>query len=241
MRRADGSRIAEQARHPVDGIGPDVIEVGPDRSQVGVGVVPVERVRRQLAHAVDAGDIRRFRDAFDGAGVDFLVLDAQHRGETAQGIASPLAGRATHAVELEDPTIEQLALNGGLSPKGAALWGQLEKQCLDELSASDSWGGLPPAGLLGPRGNELLKLTVAKLAADDVRRLPLRDVPFRIEEGLIDEVAPFVFTEQLVQTYKKQGRHVTVGRWPAGHSDTNSDQNSVPTASAWILKQLAPS
>lgn len=149
-----------------------------------------------------------------------------------------LAGLILKGQAVEDPAVERLALNGGLSAKARALWGRLESQCLEELSAGDSWGGLAPAGVLGPRGKELLDTAVAKLAADDVRRLPLRKVPLRIEVGIIDAVAPFVFTEQLVQTYRAQDIQVAVGRWPAGHSDTNSDAASVPAATKWILTQL---
>ncbi|HKY57524.1 MAG TPA: lipase family protein, partial [Aeromicrobium sp.] len=149
-----------------------------------------------------------------------------------------LAGLILKGQAVEDPVVEHLALNGGLSTKARALWGRLETQCLEELSAGDAWGGLPPAGVLGPRGKALLDTAVAKLAADDVRRLPLRDVPLRIEVGIIDAVAPFVFTEQLVQAYRAQGIQVAVGRWAAGHSDTNADAASVPAATKWILTQL---
>lgn len=139
---------------------------------------------------------------------------------------------------VEDPAIERLALGGGLSPKARALWSQLEDRCLEELSRADSWGGLAPAALLGDRGEELVAAALAKLAADDVRRLRLRRVPVRIEEGLIDSVAPFLLTEQLVQTYRKQGLQVTHERWLAGHSETNSAMFSVPAATQWILTRL---
>lgn len=149
-----------------------------------------------------------------------------------------IAGLILKGQAVEDPAIEHLALNGGLSTKAKALWGRLETQCLEELSAADAWGGLAPAAVLGPRGSDLLNAAVAKLAADDVRRLPVRDVPIRIEEGLLDAVAPFVFTEQLIQTYRSQGSQLEVGRWAAGHSDSNSDATSVPAATKWIVTQL---
>ncbi|UUW90608.1 lipase family protein [Nocardioides sp. WV_118_6] len=139
---------------------------------------------------------------------------------------------------VEDPAVQRLALDGGLSPRARALWNQLDQRCLAELAAPDSWGGLAPARLLGPRGNELVRVVTTQLAQDDVRRLRLRPLPVRIEEGLVDAVAPFVFTEQLVRSYRRQGLDVTLGRWLAGHSETNSASYSVGAATAWILAQL---
>ncbi|WP_370290867.1 lipase family protein [Nocardioides sp.] len=144
-----------------------------------------------------------------------------------------LKGQAT-----EDPALETLALNGGLSPHARALWGDLETRCLNELSRTDSWGGLPPAAVLGPRGEEFLARALAKLDADDVRRLRLQPVPVRIDEGLLDAVAPFPLTEQLVRTYRRQGVAVTHARWLADHSTTNSAAFSVPPATRWILARL---
>jgi pimeloyl-ACP methyl ester carboxylesterase len=138
----------------------------------------------------------------------------------------------------DDPAVGRLALDGGLSRKARALWPQLDRLCLAELAAPSSWGGLSPAGLLGPRGNALVRMITAKLAEDDVRRLALRPIPVRIDEGVVDAVAPVPFTEQLVRTYRRQGLDVTLGRWLAGHSETNSTAYSVPAASAWIVARL---
>lgn len=156
-------------------------------------------------------------------------------------VTGPLVALAALIIKgqaVEDPEFEHLALNGGLSSEAQAHWGHLEERCLNELSRADSWGGLAPSALLGPRGEELMGAAIAKLNEDDVRHLQLRDLPVRIEEGVIDEVAPFVLTERLVQTYRAQGLQVEHGRWLAGHSATNSDMFSVPAATTWILAQL---
>ena len=149
-----------------------------------------------------------------------------------------LAALIIRGQAVEDPAVERLALDGGLSPRARALWPQLDQRCLAELAAPDSWGGLAPAALLGRRGDELVRALTTRLAQDDVRRLTLRPVPVRIDEGLVDAVAPVVFTEQLVRTYRRQGRDVTLGRWPTGHSETNAAASSVPAATAWILARL---
>ncbi|KQY59876.1 hypothetical protein ASD11_10180 [Aeromicrobium sp. Root495] len=157
------------------------------------------------------------------------------------GTLVALAGLIVKGIAVEDPEVERLALEGGLSPRAAALWAHLEQRCLGDLALQDSWGGLAPAQLLGGRGDELLSTVLDSLADDDVRALRLRPVPVRIEEGLLDEVAPLPFTELLVRSYEKQGLDVEVGRWLAGHSQTNSAQMSVPVATRWILRRLGRS
>ncbi|KAA1378464.1 lipase family protein [Aeromicrobium fastidiosum] len=173
--------------------------------------------------------------------MDALIRLLRPLPVAAQPLTGPLVALAALIIKgqaVEDPAIEELALGGGLAPRAAALWDHLETRCLEELGKSDSWGGLAPSQLLGSRGEQLMGAVVDKLVADDVRRLSLRHVPVRIDEGLVDAVAPLVFTEQLVRTYRSQGITVTHRRWVAGHSATNSDAHSVPSASQWIVARL---
>jgi pimeloyl-ACP methyl ester carboxylesterase len=212
--------------------------VASGHSEGGVAALNVADKRRALVGGMTLKGVHAVTPVTQ---MEVLVRLLRPVPVAVQPVTGPLVALAALILKgqsVEDPAFEQLALNGGLSAKAKSIWGDLEKKCLNELSASHSWGGLAPARLLGARGNELVKVAVGKLAEDDVRRLPLRDVPLRIDEGVIDEVAPVVFTEQLIQTYKSQGHDVQVGRWVAGHSDTNSAKNSVPAATVWILKQL---
>lgn len=157
----------------------------------------------------------------------------------ATPVLTGLAALLLKGLAVVDPAYRRLLLEqGGLSPAARALWPQLETRCLAGLGEADSWGGLAPAQILGPRGSEASRLLQESLARQDVRRLRLRDVPVRIDEGVLDEVAPAPFTEQLAQTYRAQGLRVTLARWPAGHSDTVTEQQAVPQAAAWILARL---
>lgn len=150
-----------------------------------------------------------------------------------------LAALLLKGLAVTDPEFRRLALrDGGLSKRARALWPHLESRCLAGVSAADSWGGLAPAELLGPRGDEAAAALRRHLGRTDVRRLPMRDVPVRLDLGLLDLVAPAPLTESLASDYRRAGVDVTVGRWPSGHSPTNSQEFAVPAVKAWILARL---
>lgn len=212
--------------------------VASGHSEGGVAALNVGDRRRSL---VPGMQLRGLHAITPVTQMDVLIKVLRPLPVPVQPVTGGLVALAALIIKgqaAEDPAFKKLALHGGLSAKARSLWGQLERRCLDELGRADSWGGLAPAAVLGPRGEQLVDEALAKLAADDVRTLRLRKVPVRIEEGLIDEVAPFPLTEQLVATYRKQGLQVDQGRWLAGHSPTNSDEFSVPTATRWILARL---
>ena len=141
-----------------------------------------------------------------------------------------LKGQAT-----EDRALRRLLLKqGGLSPEAVALWPDLERLCLEDLGGTDSWGGLSPQEVKGPRGDEALEEMKNGLRADDVRHLRMRlALPIRIDAGALDSVAPLPFTMQLAEEYRSRGYPVELAVWPAEHSPT-ADQAASELA-AWIL------
>ena len=141
-----------------------------------------------------------------------------------------LKGQAT-----EDRALRRLLLQqGGLSPEAVALWPDLERLCLEDLGGTDSWGGLSPQQVKGPRGDEALEEMKNKLRADDVRHLTMRlGLPIRIDAGALDSVAPLPLTIQLAEEYRARGYPVDLAVWPAEHSPT-ADQ-AAPELAAWIL------
>ncbi|MGA8257083.1 MAG: lipase family protein [Nocardioides sp.] len=138
-----------------------------------------------------------------------------------------------------DPPLRRLLTRGGLSAEAVALLPHLESRCLVDLSKSDSWGGLAPSEVTGPRGEEAVTRLKRVMRANDVRFLNLRDgLPIRIDAGIFDAVAPLPFTEQLVQTYRGKGVPVTYTRWPAGHPEVVDDAFAAGPAVTWILERL---
>lgn len=146
-----------------------------------------------------------------------------------------LAALILKGLTAEDPALRRLLLRqGGLSEEARALWPHLERRCLEDLGAEDSWGGLAPAEVQGPRGGEALAEMKAALRADDVRHLRMRRaVPIRIDAGALDLVAPLPLTQQLADDYRARGYDTTLRTWPADHSPT-ADVAATDLAT-WIL------
>jgi hypothetical protein len=208
-------------------------------SEGGVAALHVADATRPLIRGMQLRGVQAFTPV---TRMEALVRVLQGtpvaQSQTIGGLVA-LAALIGKGLAVKDPAFRRLALKqGGLSSRAKALWPDLERLCLDELARADSWGGLAPAEVLGPRGKRLLFLLRRDLARIDVRALLLRDVPVRIDEGVLDEVQPVAFVEDLAQTYRDQGLDVTLGRWPASHSLTNSEEFAVPEATAWILRRL---
>lgn len=169
-----------------------------------------------------------------------LILLAEPLPVTGPGIkeAVALAALVAHGIATIDPAFKRLLLEeGGLSERALELWPDIERLCLADLSRDESWGGLPPNQLKGPRGDELATELRRALAADDLRHLALRhDVPIRIDAGILDLVAHLPYTELLVQTYRDSGYTVTFQRWLAAHSPT-ADM-AAPDIAHWIMDKF---
>lgn len=174
--------------------------------------------------------------------LDKLVTLAEPLPLTAEGIREvvALAGLVLKGITTVDPGFEHFLLEeGGLSPRAVELWPDLDRLCLADLSSPDSWGGMSPDAVQGPRGDEGVARMKRWLEEDDVRLLPMRlDVPIRIDAGMLDLVALLPFTEQLVQDYRDRGYDVTYARWPAVHSPT-ADM-AAESLATWIMEQFTP-
>ncbi|ORE89015.1 hypothetical protein ATO7_04030 [Oceanococcus atlanticus] len=152
-------------------------------------------------------------------------------------VAVALAALVLKGIASVDPDFERfLLLEGGLSEQAIALWPDLERLCLQDLASAESWGGLSPHALQGPNGDQGVAEMRSALRKDDVRLLPMRrDLPIRIDAGLLDSVALIPFTEQLVMEYRQRGYDVTYARWPAEHSPT-ADM-AAPAIAQWLMEQ----
>ena len=173
--------------------------------------------------------------------LEVLLTAAGELPVAAPGVdaAVALAALALKGIAITDPEFESLLLmEGGLSDEAVALWPDLERLCLEDLSHEDSWGGLSPQAVRGPRGDEAVAELIREWREDDIRLLPMRrDMPLRIDAGLLDAVALLPLTEALVNDYRSRGYPVTYARWPADHSPTADV--AAPAIAAWIMEQFA--
>lgn len=177
---------------------------------------PVTRIRQQ----VDA-----FRNVpVAGPGVD--------------GLAALAALIITGAGEA-DPEVGAALTRGALSPRAQALLPHVERRCLVELTRADSWGGVAPADIPGPRFAEIKGRFYKALDDNDVRGLDLRAVPVRIDHGALDAVAPIALTEELVASQRDRGADITYERWPtATHVDIANRTQAAGASVAWMVARL---
>lgn len=213
--------------------------VASGHSEGGVAALHVGDRSRALVRRMDLRGLSAFTPV---TRMEALVRALEHTPVAEPETVGTLVGLAALLIKglaVKDPGFRRLVLRGGgLSAEARALWPHLERLCYEELTGPDSWGGLSPEDLRGPKGDRMSYLLRRDLAQIDVRNVVMRRVPVRVDEGLADMVQPSPFVEELVRSYRQQGLDVTLGRWAASHSDTNSDEYAVPDATTWILRRL---
>ena len=157
------------------------------------------------------------------------------------GLSSLAALIITGAAEA-DPYIADGLRHGALSDAAVKVLPDVDTRCLNDLTKHDSWGGLAPADIPGPRYDSDYRDAFDKVLSDnDARNSQLAPVPVRIDQGMADAVEPFALTEDLVAEQKARGADITYTRWPtATHVDITSDAQAGPAAAAWLEARLKP-
>lgn len=125
-------------------------------------------------------------------------------------------------------------LETDLSPRAKALWPHLERRCLTELAARDSWGGLA-ASKIGSR--RLYAALFAVMRANEVADLTPQ-VPVRIDAGLFDEVAPAWLTRRAVAGWRSRGVEVTHREWRSNHPEVMKPEFAPSEAADWLVQRL---
>jgi pimeloyl-ACP methyl ester carboxylesterase len=126
-------------------------------------------------------------------------------------------------------------LSIALSDQSNALFPQTETQCLPELSAPDSFGGLSPKALFkdGTDFGPLAKL----LDLQDPSHLKIT-TPLLIDQGTADATVIPLFTDQLAGELTKNGnKGLTYKKYP-GVDHAGIVTAAAKDATAWIAKRL---
>lgn len=148
------------------------------------------------------------------------------------GLAALLGSGAAAA----DPELEALMHDGGISRRALALLPHIEERCYAELTEFDSFGGLAPTQLLGPRGAEFKAALMDSLDRNDVARLRFPDgLPVRVDSGTFDTVSPQVSVSGLVDTYRRAGTEVTYTNRPTGHPGVATDPVGAAAIAEWLI------
>jgi Secretory lipase len=152
---------------------------------------------------------------------------------------SSLAGLVLDGAGTVEPRLDWWYRNGALSPRAVALLPHVEQRCLVELDRPDSWGGMAPAEIAGPRADEAKPLLYRVLDANDPRTLRIQGVPVRLDQGALDAVAPAPFAEELHATYLQHGTAVELHRYPTGtHENITSDAQAAGPVAEWIAARV---
>jgi pimeloyl-ACP methyl ester carboxylesterase len=119
---------------------------------------------------------------------------------------SPLSGFAAMILRGIDSAQPSLGVASDLSDRAAALYPQTLSQCLPQLQASSSFGGIAPADIVRSDVN-LAPIVAALGAKDDPEDLKIR-TPVRIQQGTADTTVFQAFTDSLVDAYRKRGTNL---------------------------------
>lgn len=150
------------------------------------------------------------------------------------GVVSALMGMMLHGAAVTDSRLAELLADDGLTAEARALAAHIGDRPLTELAATESWGGLPPGRIAGPRGKELYARLWAFFRANDPLRLSGFRAPVRIDYGFFDEVAPFPITLALVRAYRRSRVDLTARCWPSHHSGVMRDRWAPRAAAEWV-------
>jgi pimeloyl-ACP methyl ester carboxylesterase len=143
-----------------------------------------------------------------------------------------LVSLITRGIATANPSFDTAAV---LTPQAAALYPDTLTQCLPELSAPTSFGGLAPKDLFQP-GMDFAPIA-RLLDAQDPSHLKIR-TPLLIEQGAADTTVLPLFTDQLPGELKANGaKDLTYTKVP-GVDHGGIVTAGAKSATAWIAKRL---
>lgn len=167
-----------------------------------------------------------------------LILDVARRIPTtfpSSGGLTSLAGLIVGGALASDPILKRQALNGALSEKAIALLPHIEQRCHIEMSLPDSWGGLAPSEIVGPKFRAASKRFYAILDANDPLAARLGKTPVRIDQGLLDVVASDPAARWFTFTQRLRGANVTYKMYPTGtHMNISDREYAAPNVVDWL-------
>ncbi|WP_217179484.1 S9 family peptidase [Streptomyces sp. AC495_CC817] len=150
------------------------------------------------------------------------------------GVVSALIGLMLRGAATGDERMRALLSGDGLSPAASERWRDLDRLCLTELAAGDSWGALAPGRIGGASGEELFALLRESFEANEVAALTGFRAPVRIDAARFDEVAPAPLSARLLRRYREAGVDLTSAWWQTHHSGTMHPQHAPSRAADWI-------
>jgi pimeloyl-ACP methyl ester carboxylesterase len=121
---------------------------------------------------------------------------------------TPLAAMILRGIDVAEPSLHVSSL---LTAAGAALYPQTLTKCLDQLSQTNSLGGLPLNQLVSPSAD--LTASIKELTANDPDGLKITGSVL-VEQGLKDTTVLPPFDQALCQELAKNGAKVAYHTYP---------------------------
>ena len=169
------------------------------------------------------------------------LAPASHIGEQAALLRNlkdpgPLSGLASMILRGIDVGFPDLGVPLGLSERAAALHPQTLTACLPALVGPGSFGALAPADLIRPEVD--IGAVVSALNAQDPEALTIR-TPVRIHQGTADSTVFKLFTDPLVEDYRRRGMRVSYKIYEGvDHGGAVENARSARDATSYIRRRL---
>jgi dienelactone hydrolase len=142
------------------------------------------------------------------------------------GGLSALIAQVLRGAAAADPSLDVASL---LTEKAAALYPRTLTECVPELSAAGSFGGLAPAEIEVPHAD--LTALIKDLAEQDLSHLKIA-TPVLIEQGTKDTTVFKVFTDMVARELRANGVTLTYKTYP-GLDHTGVQLRRKPTDDAY--------
>jgi len=133
-----------------------------------------------------------------------------------------------------DVAYPSLQIPSLLTDRAAALFPQVDEKCLDEMYATDSWGGVAPADILRPDVDRAPLLAAAD--KNDPENLTIK-TPVLIEQGNADTTVLPLFTDPLARELIAKGAKVTYKKF-SGVNHEGIAEAGRKVARAFIKKKI---
>lgn len=167
-----------------------------------------------------------------------LLLDVARQVPVAvdgAGGLTALAALIVGGALASDPILAAQAADGALSPRALELLEHVESRCFNELSMPDSWGGLAPNAIVGPRFREAADRFYSILDANDPVAAKLGSTPVRLDQGLLDVVASDPAARWFILRQRLRGARITYRLHPLGtHMNITDMEFAAPGVAQWL-------
>ncbi|MBN8866425.1 MAG: hypothetical protein J0H98_02625 [Solirubrobacterales bacterium] len=152
---------------------------------------------------------------------------------------SALGALILEGAAVAEPDLWRKYRDGGLSQEALALLPDTQRLCLKDLSQPESFGGLAPAAIEGPKSDRYLPDIYAVIDRNDPGTLKLPEMPIRLDQGAADLVVWPSHTSEVAEQLEASGADVSYNVWPGGtHENITDLEHAAPASADWLIGRL---